>query len=228
MRPVNSLKIQWKHLIISFNETSEFTQNIIKILYNLVQWDQWIHSKSNESTQPTKDTFLVMILKLLKTFWAISTFSKEKFVTFYHSRFLEVRKWRLLFSHQSVYPSIHPSKHPQHAIHPNIHPSEWRCTIDLFHWRVSSTSKLCNNMILFLWKAEIISVLIAGLDLDVSGSKYAPLFILHLYFYFAARNSYDTEYGLGSLTHEKGIVLFCFVFLFFSILQCKKIDEIFN
>jgi hypothetical protein len=180
IKPVNSLKIQWKHLTISFNETSEFTQNLIKVLDDLVQWDQWIHSKSNESTRQTEDTFLVMILKLLKTFW-------EKFVMFYHLRFLQVKKWRLLFSHPSISLSIHPSI--QMAVH---------------NWLISLMSflnyQLCNNMIL-PWKAEIISVLIAGLDLDVSGSKYAPLFILHLYFNFAGRNSYDTYYSLVHTEH---------------------------
>jgi hypothetical protein len=76
----------------------------------------------------------------------------------------------------------------QTSIHPN-----GGARLTYFTDEFPQHQKLCNNMILSFEKLEIISVLIAGLDLDVRGSKYAPLFILHLYFSLAARNSYDTS-----------------------------------
>ncbi len=113
---------------------------------------QWKHSM-NKGHISCND------IETLKTFWPISTFSKENFVTFYHFRFLQVKKWRLLFSH----PSIQTSMACNSSNHPSIHLNggAW---LTYFTDDEFPQHQLCNNMIL-PWKAEIMSVLIAGLSL---------------------------------------------------------------
>ncbi len=188
--------VQWK--------TSDFNQNLIKVLNDLVQWDQQIHSKSNEITRQTMNTFLlVIILKLFKTFWPISTFSKEIFCHILSFAISSGEKNGGYYSliHQSIHPSIHPNIHGMQFIQKSIHPNGGARLTYFSH--EFPQHQLCNNMIL-PWKAGIISVLIAGLDLDVSGSsKYAPPFILHLYFYFAGIEKFIWHYY--SLVHTECI-----------------------
>jgi hypothetical protein len=80
-------------------------------------------------------------------------------------------------------------------IQTSIHPSIQMAVHD---WLVSLLSFLIININsvttwFFLEKLKLFLCSFAGfLLLDVKWVvKYAPLFILHLYFYFAGRNSYD-------------------------------------
>jgi hypothetical protein len=152
-------------LIILFNETSEFTQNLIKVLNDLVQWDQWIYSKPNESTRWIKDTFLVMILKLLKPFDLFQLFQKKILSHFIISDFF---RWK----NGGYYSLIHPSKHPWHAILPTIHPSIRMAVHD---WLISLMMSFLNiNSVttwFFLEKLKLCLCSLLAFLLDVSGSK---------------------------------------------------------